>query len=409
MTRPLGATLRCAFVVMAAAVALAGPLPASAGSDRAPGPPPGPPEATLTVGLQQVRVEVADTAARRSRGLSRRASLAPGRGMYFPYEVPARPGFWMKDMRFDIDIVWLRDGHITGIEASVSHELGTPRPRPAGDAGGRRAGGARRHRRALGLDGGDPGPRRGLATRRVKPGAEPAEGPCMADPTAMLFAPPLPPTRLDALFECVIGRHPDCAMTVPSAQASRRHAAVRLDGGRAFLRDLGSTNGTFHNGERVADERELAPGDRIEIGDTTLTFCRVDAAPEALNEGGGDQTIVAFRGDTPSDAGGALEGDLALVPVFAVLQMLELGGQTGCLTVQTSAGPERLWVTAGRVVHAEGEKGEGLDAALALATRDEGRFEFRPGEPPAEPSFEAGVTEIILEASRLLDEAEAEG
>jgi pSer/pThr/pTyr-binding forkhead associated (FHA) protein len=83
---------------------------------------------------------------------------------------------------------------------------------------------------------------------------------------AILFAPPLPPVRLQEGREAVLGRGDECELRVESTQASRRHAAVRFSGGEYRVRDLGSTNGTFVNGERVEGEAELGAGDRLRVG-----------------------------------------------------------------------------------------------------------------------------------------------
>jgi hypothetical protein len=64
-----------------------------------------------------------------------------------------------------------------------------------------------------------------------------------------------------------------------------------------------------------------------------------------------------------------------------------------------------MWLESGRLVHAETAKQQGLEAALALAQVHAGRFDFAPGSPTPERSFEASVTEVILEATRRLDEA----
>ena len=53
---------------------------------------------------------------------------------------------------------------------------------------------------------------------------------------------------------------------------SRRHAAFEVVGGTVVLRDLGGTNGTYVNGERLRGARPLVPGDRINIGPFELTF-----------------------------------------------------------------------------------------------------------------------------------------
>lgn len=65
------------------------------------------------------RIEVADTVAKRELGLGERDSLAADAGMYFPFDSAQRWVFWMKGMRFPIDIIWIRDGKIVEIEHSV--------------------------------------------------------------------------------------------------------------------------------------------------------------------------------------------------------------------------------------------------------------------------------------------------
>lgn len=71
-----------------------------------------------------------------------------------------------------------------------------------------------------------------------------------------------------------IGRDEACTIVVDDAGASRKHAEIRIthDGphSQLILRDLGSTNGTFLNGEQVGSE-ELRDGDRITLGRTHLT------------------------------------------------------------------------------------------------------------------------------------------
>lgn len=71
-----------------------------------------------------------------------------------------------------------------------------------------------------------------------------------------------------------IGRHPmnDLRFDVEKdIDVSSRHAELRILGDRHLLRDLGSTNGTYHNGRRVAVAR-LRPGDTVGIGKTVLKF-----------------------------------------------------------------------------------------------------------------------------------------
>lgn len=63
----------------------------------------------IKIGDKNIVVEVADRSVLRKKGLSERESLSENRGMFFVFEKPGEYGFWMKDMKFPIDIVWLNE------------------------------------------------------------------------------------------------------------------------------------------------------------------------------------------------------------------------------------------------------------------------------------------------------------
>jgi DNA-binding response OmpR family regulator len=69
-----------------------------------------------------------------------------------------------------------------------------------------------------------------------------------------------------------IGRAVQNDVVITSKRVSREHACVRRDGWRVMLEDLGSTNGTFLNDERVLTPTALQDEDRIKIGDVVLVF-----------------------------------------------------------------------------------------------------------------------------------------
>ncbi len=71
---------------------------------------------TVTVGDLVVEVEVADTPAARSTGLSGRDALEAGTGMLFVFEAPGTHTFWMPDMAFAVDLAWIADGAVVGVE-----------------------------------------------------------------------------------------------------------------------------------------------------------------------------------------------------------------------------------------------------------------------------------------------------
>jgi pSer/pThr/pTyr-binding forkhead associated (FHA) protein len=70
----------------------------------------------------------------------------------------------------------------------------------------------------------------------------------------------------------VLGRSAQVDVPLEDNNASRQHCQVRKWAGKYVVEDLQSKNGTFVNGEKIVKERELADGDLIALGDTTVVF-----------------------------------------------------------------------------------------------------------------------------------------
>jgi predicted component of type VI protein secretion system len=71
----------------------------------------------------------------------------------------------------------------------------------------------------------------------------------------------------------VIGRSHNCHLRPASAAVSNRHCAIWQKGERVIVRDLGSSNGTFVNGQRVYDRKEIQDGDRLQVGPLSFQAC----------------------------------------------------------------------------------------------------------------------------------------
>lgn len=74
----------------------------------------------VIVGGEEYALEIADTETKRSLGLGERDGLCARCGMLFIFDDEAQHGFWMKGMRFPLDIVWLREGVVVHIEQRIS-------------------------------------------------------------------------------------------------------------------------------------------------------------------------------------------------------------------------------------------------------------------------------------------------
>ncbi|MFA6315055.1 MAG: DUF192 domain-containing protein [Candidatus Paceibacterota bacterium] len=68
----------------------------------------------------EIQVEIADTPSSMQLGLSNRETLASNHGMLFAYTQPNTPGFWMNDMNFPLDMIWIdEDMKVVGITSNI--------------------------------------------------------------------------------------------------------------------------------------------------------------------------------------------------------------------------------------------------------------------------------------------------
>ena len=78
----------------------------------------------IKVGEVSIQVEVVNTLETRARGLSGRKSLAENMGMLFVFDQSGKYGFWMKDMKFALDMIWIQDNTVIGFSENAVPEPG---------------------------------------------------------------------------------------------------------------------------------------------------------------------------------------------------------------------------------------------------------------------------------------------
>jgi len=71
--------------------------------------------ADIRIGRARFFVEIADEPEEYSRGLSGREKLAANKGMLFIFSQPGNYGFWMKEMKFPLDFVWIKGDQVVGL------------------------------------------------------------------------------------------------------------------------------------------------------------------------------------------------------------------------------------------------------------------------------------------------------
>ncbi|MEK7123905.1 MAG: DUF192 domain-containing protein [Patescibacteria group bacterium] len=80
----------------------------------------------VLINNKKIIVEIAKTPIEQATGLGFRDSLGKDEGMLFIFEEKTKPGFWMKDMKFPIDIIWISGDAIAGISENIQPPTGAP-------------------------------------------------------------------------------------------------------------------------------------------------------------------------------------------------------------------------------------------------------------------------------------------
>jgi len=106
----------------------------------------------------------------------------------------------------------------------------------------------------------------------------------------------------------ILGRRPDSTLQIPSRDVSRQHCQITIGDDAVVVKDLGSSNGTYVNGKRVA-EKKLAPGDRLQVGPVVFVV-QIDGRPATVRPADTEVPAAAGAGG-PRDEEEAIDLDTA--------------------------------------------------------------------------------------------------
>jgi predicted component of type VI protein secretion system len=211
--------------------------------------------------------------------------------------------------------------------------------------------------------------------------------------------------------DLVIGRASDLDMVLIEDMVSRKHAKLHIGPSELTISDLGSTNGTFVNGEKVKTAK-LKEGDRILIGTSILKLIPVDKLPGEVVDRRAAQAALEKAAAQRQKSGGersAVQGRLEEVPLVDLLQLLSTSKKTGAIVIRGIRGG-RVHLRKGRVISASVDADASLPPKKALfrmTTWGQGAFEFVPleGEQSPMPNEITESTEhLVMEALRQGDD-----
>lgn len=203
----------------------------------------------------------------------------------------------------------------------------------------------------------------------------------------------------------VIGRSADLDMVLVEDMVSRKHAKVGFVGEQILIADLGSTNGTFVNGEKIR-QAWLNEGDRVLIGTSILKV--VSTAGRAQMTAAVAKEQLEARG-RQSPRSSTMSGTLEEVPIPDLLQLFSTSKRTGVLHVRTEHTYGKIYLRDGDLYYASIDDDHELGPMKALCRMvgwESGSFEFGPPEPDPELMIELqqSTESLLMEAMRQLDE-----
>lgn len=214
---------------------------------------------------------------------------------------------------------------------------------------------------------------------------------------------PLRPNR-----EIVIGRSSDLDMVLVEDMVSRKHAKIATDDGSISIQDLGSTNGTFVNGEKIRTVR-LKEGDRILIGTSIIKLVATNSeTPQSPSlsetEARSKMQVTANRRPEPK----MMQGNIEEIPLPDLLQLLSTSRKSGVVVLRSEWGTGRLYLRKGQIYFANVDESFSVSphkAMFRMLTWDKGLFELEPPDDrTVMDEIQESIEALLMEGMRQLDE-----
>jgi hypothetical protein len=204
--------------------------------------------------------------------------------------------------------------------------------------------------------------------------------------------------------EIIIGRSNDLDVVLVEDMVSRKHARVLLQSDTLTIEDLGSTNGTFVNGEKIKRAR-LKEGDRVLIGTSIIRVALSDAGEREMDAKARMQDVAAARRTSQVRT---MSGTIDEVPLVDLLQLFTTSKKSGVLVMRREDDVGKIYLRRGSITHAtinENSEVGPLKSVYRLLTWISGTFEL---DPPDDREFaeelNLSTEAILMEGIRQLDE-----
>jgi pSer/pThr/pTyr-binding forkhead associated (FHA) protein len=206
--------------------------------------------------------------------------------------------------------------------------------------------------------------------------------------------------------QIIVGRSSDLDMVLVEDMVSRKHAKIQMQADQIWIEDLGSTNGTFVNGEKIKRAR-LKEGDRVLIGTSILKLISGDPAREGAQVDA-KRELEHVAAQRRTSQARTMSGSIEEVPLPDLLQLFGTSKKSGVLVIRTEDDIGRIYMRKGNIYYAvinDLDDVPALKSIYRMLTWQKGLFDL---DPPEEREFaneiDVSVQEILMEGLRQLDE-----
>src|SRR5579863_1933390 len=204
--------------------------------------------------------------------------------------------------------------------------------------------------------------------------------------------------------QILVGRSSDLDMVLVEDMVSRKHARISMQGDQIWIEDLGSTNGTFVNGEKIK-RAHLKEGDRVLIGTSILKLIAGDAPRDGMDAKRELENVAQARRTSQQRT---MSGSIEEVPLPDLLQLFGTSKKSGVLVIRTEDDVGRIYLKKGQIAFAiinDLDDVPPLKSVYRMLTWQKGLFDL---DPPDDREFSSevnmSVQEILMEGIRQLDE-----
>ena len=204
--------------------------------------------------------------------------------------------------------------------------------------------------------------------------------------------------------QILVGRSSDLDMVLVEDMVSRKHARIVMQGDQIWIEDLGSTNGTFVNGEKIKRAR-LKEGDRVLIGTSILKLIAGDAPRDGMDAKRELENVAQARRTSQQRT---MSGSIEEVPLPDLLQLFGTSKKSGVLVIRTEDDVGRIYLKKGQISFAiinDLDDVQPLKSLYRMLTWQKGLFDLDPPEEREFPNeMNATVQEVLMDGMRQLDE-----